>query len=58
MREVKGYELLALLYAEKYGIIEYSVEGNEMVYEEFYKNEGRFTHRVLLDKEEFVGGLL
>lgn len=28
----RDYEHLALLYAEKYGIIEYYVKGNEMIY--------------------------
>jgi hypothetical protein len=51
MRNIEGYELNALLYAEKYGIIEYTVEGNIMTYEEFYLNEGRFLHKVDLDKE-------
>ena len=29
---MKDYEHIALCYAEKYGIIEYHVKGNEMIY--------------------------
>lgn len=37
------YETLALLYAEKYGIISYEVEGNIMSYkEEFPKGNGKY----------------
>jgi hypothetical protein len=49
MNGIEGYELKALLYAEKYGIIEYIVEGNVMTYEESYTNEGRFVHKVDLE---------
>ena len=43
---IKGFELAALLFAEKYGIIDYKVEGDKMIYEMFYMNEGRFLHTV------------
>lgn len=33
------YTNKALLYAEKYGIIDYKVENNFMYYQEFYRNE-------------------
>jgi hypothetical protein len=36
------YELNALLYAEKYGIIDYKVKGSKMTYYETYPNEGTF----------------
>lgn len=29
---IEGYDLKALKYAERYGIIEYHVKGNEMIY--------------------------
>lgn len=48
------YEHQALLFGEKYGIIEYYTFENKMVYEMYYRNEGRFLHIVDLDtmKEE------
>jgi hypothetical protein len=49
IKELEGYELKALLFAEKYGIIDYKVEGNKMTYEEYFYNEGRFLHTVDLD---------
>lgn len=35
----KEYELKALIYAEKYGKIEYKVEKNQMVWFESYRGE-------------------
>jgi hypothetical protein len=49
MEEIKGYELKALLFAEKYGIIDYKVENNKMTFEKSYINEGRYLHTVDLD---------
>lgn len=43
------YELRALLFAEKYGIIEYEVKGNMMLWLESYPNEGSFLHQLNLD---------
>jgi hypothetical protein len=37
------YEHLALLYAEKYGIIEYTVKGSKMIY---YVNYKEYAHQV------------
>lgn len=37
MRDKEYYEQKALLYAEKYGVIEYEVEGREMNYSEEVK---------------------
>lgn len=44
------YEFLALRYAEHYGITEYKVKNNIMIYAEKYKNEGEFIHKINLDK--------
>jgi hypothetical protein len=41
-----------LLYAEKYGIIEYEVKDNIMIYTEEFPNEGKFRHEYNLDTEE------
>lgn len=48
-KTVPDYDHLALLYAEKYGIIEYNVEGNKMTYLEKLPTEGTFIHTVNLD---------
>lgn len=40
---MEKYERLALLYAEKYGIIEYTVKGSKMIY---YVNYKEYAHRV------------
>jgi hypothetical protein len=40
------YEHNALLYAEKYGIVEYVVDGDKMVYHESW---GRDTYRCVVD---------
>jgi hypothetical protein len=44
LKELDGYELKALIYAEKYGIIDYKLEGSTIIWEEFYRNEGRVLH--------------
>lgn len=49
---MKDYDYKALRYAEIYGIIEYRVEGNKMIYTESYPNEGTFEHKVNLDEWE------
>lgn len=49
---MEGYELKALLFGEKYGIIDYYIFDNQMVYEMYYRNEGRFLHLVNLDSME------
>ncbi len=38
---MKNYEEKALLFAEKYGVIEYEVQGNTMVYYQTYTLENR-----------------
>jgi hypothetical protein len=43
------YEEKALLYAEKYGIIDYIIQGFKMVWVEKFYNEGTFTHVLNLD---------
>ena len=43
------YEFRALRYAETYGIIDYTVDGNKMTYVEKLPNEGNFKHIVDLD---------
>lgn len=50
----KNYDILATQYAERYGIVEYRVSGNEMIYNVSYPeylNNPRYTiqHRVNLD---------
>jgi DNA-binding sugar fermentation-stimulating protein len=45
----KNYESKALLFAEKYGIIDYTIDFDKMIYERNYDNEGRFIHTVNLD---------
>lgn len=39
----------ALLYAEKYGIIDYEVKGSLMTYTESYPTEGKFLCKVDLN---------
>jgi hypothetical protein len=48
------YEQKALIYAEKYGIIEYRVKGSKMMYKEVFPTEGTYQVVVNLDtmKEE------
>lgn len=49
------YELLALEYAEKYGIIEYDVNGSLMTWVERLPNEGNFEHtKDLMNGESYV----
>lgn len=36
---MKNYEHEALLFAEKYGIVDYEVVGNEMIYKEYFSSE-------------------
>lgn len=47
-KEITGYELKALLYAEKYGVIEYCVEGNRMIYYSSYPME-HMTYKSAVD---------
>lgn len=44
-----GNDLKALQYAEKYGVIDYEVSGDKMIYFESYPNEGTFKAEVNLD---------
>lgn len=44
------YEFLALRYAEHYGITDYKIEKNIMIYTEKYKNEGEIVHKINLDE--------
>ena len=46
---MKNYENKALLYAEKYGIIEYEVKKNKMHYTEHFRMEGTYHATVNLD---------
>ena len=52
------YELKALKYAEKYGIINYSVKNNVMTYIEFLPIEGTFKATVDLDTMKEVRTLI
>ena len=45
----KDYETKALLYAEKFGIRDYTVKGNAMVYKEEFPTEGTYKATVNLD---------
>lgn len=45
---IEGYDLEALKYAEKYGIIEYHVKGNEMIYYTSWPME-HSTYRVVVN---------
>jgi hypothetical protein len=47
--EKNHYEQAALQYAEKHGIIEYSITDNTMTYFESYPSEGTFKATVNLD---------
>jgi hypothetical protein len=47
MKNLDGFELQALLYAEKYGIIDYTVKGFKMTWKEFHYGEG--TYKVVLN---------
>lgn len=42
----KDYKTEALLWAEKYGIIEYTVKGCRMIYYKTYPTEGTYKHIV------------
>lgn len=44
-----NYEKKALLYAEKYGVIEYEVKENKMIFTERFVSEGEFICVVNLD---------
>ena len=48
----KVYDEKALLYAEKYGIIDYKVYNDEMVYYERFYNEGTYKVVVNLDTKK------
>lgn len=43
------YSAIALGYAERYGIIDYTVDGNTMVYRESFPTEGTYEATVELD---------
>ena len=58
MNELSHYEMEALLYAEKVGIIEYKVEGKWMIWEESYPNEGTYLHKRDLEEGRSLGGIL
>lgn len=58
MSEKKDYELEALLFAEKYGIIEYEVEDHMMKYYESYPNEGTYLHQRNLETSKSLRGIL
>ena len=51
------YEQKALLYAEKYGIIDYEVNGNIMTYIEVFGNE-KYLCRVNLDEMVETRGII
>lgn len=44
----KDYEQESLLYAEKYGIIEYNLKKNLMIWYESFPTEGHFKHQLNL----------
>lgn len=48
-KDLEKYELKALRYAEKHGIVEYEVKDNKMIYIENYPNEGTYEHVINLD---------
>lgn len=48
---MKAYELSALRYAEKYGIIEYHMEGRNMVYYTSWPME-RVTYRAVVNLDK------
>lgn len=43
--EKEKFEFQALRFAERFGIIEYRVEGSTMIWQAFYRNEGRFQYK-------------
>lgn len=45
---IEGYDLEALKYAERYGIIEYHVKGNEMIYYTSFPYE-HVTYKTVVD---------
>jgi hypothetical protein len=49
---MKDYENKAIIYAEKYGIIEYTVNGNKMTYYANYPaylSESRRTYKIVVN---------
>jgi hypothetical protein len=42
-------EMKAIQYAEKYGVVEYTIEANEMIYSVWSYGEGTYTCKVDLD---------
>lgn len=52
---MKNYEVLASKYAEEYGIIEYKVDGNKMIYYANYPeymSEKRRSYKVAVNLDE------
>ncbi|HLO11544.1 MAG TPA: hypothetical protein VK190_04745 [Pseudoneobacillus sp.] len=43
------YERQALMYAERYGIVEYEVKGAKMIYNEIFRNEPSYEVTINLD---------
>lgn len=43
-----NYEAKALTYAEKHGVIDYSIKGCHMIYYKTYSTEGTYKHDVNL----------
>ena len=52
--KVTGYELQALRYAERYGIVEYEVQGHIMAYKEYWPSEGDILVQYDLNEEREV----
>ncbi|MCK2000845.1 hypothetical protein MZM54_05505 [[Brevibacterium] frigoritolerans] len=49
---MKNYEFVALLFAEKHGIIDYKVNGSKMNYKETFNGEGTYDCEVDLNTME------
>ena len=54
LKAIEGLELKALIYAEKWGIVEYTVQHGEMTWTTYYPNEGRFLHTLDLQTGEEI----
>lgn len=46
------YEFRSLAFAERYGIVDYTVKGNIMKFKKSYVHEGTYTYKVDLDTME------
>lgn len=55
---LSNYNDLALAYAERYGIIDYKVNGNTMTYQEHFPSEGTYEAVLNLDTRKEVRKLV